>query len=100
MWGPGHTRHIASCRSGPRGPTQHLAAVQSEIEGADDVAEVDRSVVRRALHVGTGPHRTDGVMEHLGGDRSQEETAEWSVPVGGHDRSEERRVGKEWRSRG
>src|SRR5258708_38615662 len=68
----------------PRGPTQHQAAVQSEIDSANDVVEVDRRVIRGALHVGTGPYRANGVVEDFGGDRPEQEAAEGSVAVGRH----------------
>src|ERR1035441_5716603 len=84
MWGPVHTGQMASWstlavtepnRKRRNGPYPWVGiTMRSHF----------RSEVRRTLHVATGPYRTDGVMEHLGGDRAQQETSERSVPVGRH----------------
>src|ERR1019366_8898182 len=67
-----------------RGPFQSLATLRAQIYRAEDVPEQNRFRLRRLFQMHARPHRTIRVVQHLGGDGSQNELPEWPIPVGRH----------------
>ena len=67
-----------------RGPFESLTALRTQIDGAQDVPKRRGLLLGRFLQVHAGPHGAIRIVQHLGGDGSEDELAERAVAVGGH----------------
>ena len=62
----------------------HVSRQRIELLAGEHLADLDFRASRGMLHVHPCPHRAVRIVQHFGRDRSQDESPERAVSVGGH----------------
>jgi hypothetical protein len=65
-------------------PLEGGVALRTEVDGAEDLAEGDLFEGRCVFEMDAGPYGAIGIVQDLGGERTEDEAAEGAESVGGH----------------